>query len=181
MKMNVRSVCVLSFAALATTLAACAKSQSTPSLAFSTQSEPAIDLTGTWAFVLAASDVAASIRQECVENSGHDLTKANACWDQFAREAASEKIRFTTDGTGHTVWTSFGTEGSNEVIFLQFPVDLRSDGPSRIVGKVAGPAMGRQAAHFEKASVGTMSIDVVDAHTIVMNDPDKGRLVFSKE
>jgi hypothetical protein len=181
MKTNLRSVGVLSFAALAIGLTACAKAQSTPSLAFSTQNEPAIDLTGTWGFVLAASDVAASIRQECVESSGHDVTKASACWEQFAREAALEKIRFTTDSAGRTLWTSFGTEGSTEVIFLQVPVELRSDGPSRIVGKVAGPATGRQAAHFEKASVGTMTIDVVDARTIVMNDPSKGRLVFSKE
>jgi hypothetical protein len=186
MNVNLRSVGILSFAALATSLAACAKANdasrpSTPSLSFSTQAEPGIDLTGTWAFVLAASDVAAGIRQECVEGSGHDVTKATACWNEFAREAASEKIRFTTDGTGRTLWTSFGAKGSDEVVFLEFPVELTSDGPGRIVGRVTGPATGKQAAQFEKANVSAMHIDVVDARTIVMNDRTKGRLVFSKE
>jgi hypothetical protein len=186
MKLISRSVSVLSLVALASTLVACAKTNvaspsSTPSLAFSTQSEPAVDLTGTWAFVLAASDVATSIRQECVESSGHDITKATACWDQFAHEAALEKIRFTTDDAGRTVWTSFGVEGSDEVVFLQVPVQLKSVGPGHLEGKVIGPATGKQAAQFEKASVGAMTIDVVDARTIVMNDRRKGRLVFSKE
>jgi hypothetical protein len=177
MKLNTHALGILSVVALT----ACASRSSAPSLAFSAPSEPAADLTGTWAFVLAASDVAASIRRECVEESGHDVTKASACWDQFAREAASEKIRFTTDGSGRTVWTSFGSEGAEEIVFLQVPVELRSDGPAHVVGRVMGPATGRQAAQFEKAGVGTMSIDVVDTRTIVMNDQTKGRLVFSKE
>jgi hypothetical protein len=142
---------------------------------------PAADLSGTWAFVLASSDVATPIRERCAKSSANEVTKAQACWNEIATEAAREKIRFTTDGAGHTVWTSFGSEGSKEVVFVEVPVELAADGPGHVLAKIVGAPKGDHAAQFAKSSINLMRIEVVDARTIAMNDPKKGRLVFSKE
>ncbi len=100
---------------------------------------------------------------------------------QIATEAAREKIRFGKDASGHMVWTSFGLDGSTEKVFVQVPVELTPDGPGHVLAKVAGAPKGDMAAQFAKASINAMRIEVVDAHTIAMTDPRKGRLVYTKE
>lgn len=184
MKTNLLSLGLLS---LATVLGACASAPSDATLAASSsaastasEARPS-ELAGTWGFVLAASDVAAPIRARCAKDSSGDATKAQACWNEVAAEAANEKIRFSTDAAGHTVWTSFGSEGAKEIVFVEVPVELAADGPGHVLAKVSGAPKGDHAAQFAKASVNVMRIEVVDARTIAMNDPKKGRLVFAKE
>ena len=110
-----------------------------------------------------------------------DSKKAQACWNEVEAEATHEKIRFASDGAGHTVWTSFGAEEAKEIVFVQVPVELAADGPGHVLAKVSGAPKGDHAEQFVKASVNVMRIEVVDARTIAMNDPKKGRLVFAKE
>jgi hypothetical protein len=178
------------FAALALSivLAACASSSATDGATGSnaspvaaTKAEPAPDLSGTWAFVLASSDVAVPLREKCAKSSANDAAKSQACWDEIAQEAAREKIRFTKNTAGETVWTSFGSEGAKEIVFVQVPVELASDGPGHVLAKVAGTPKGDMAAQFAKASINVMRIELVDARTIAMNDSKKGRLVYTKE
>jgi hypothetical protein len=174
---------LLKVLSLSLLLAACASSSSpTDSAAAAvSKSETAPDLTGTWAFALSASDVAVPLRESCAKSSANDAAKKQACWDEVAAEAAREKIRFTSAESGKSVWTSFGSEGSKEIIFVQVPVELVSDGPGHVLAKVAGPPKGDMAAQFAKASINVMRIELVDARTIAMNDPKKGRLVYTKE
>ena len=185
MKTNLRTLGLLS---LATLLGACASApndaaigtRSSP-LSAAGEANPSAELLGTWAFVLSASDVAAPIRARCADEFAGDATKAGACWNEVAAEAAREKIRFATDRAGHTLWTSLGSEGAKEVVFLEVPVELAADGPGHVLAKVLGAPKGDHAAQFAKANVNVMRIEVVDARTIAMNDPKKGRLVFAKE
>jgi hypothetical protein len=186
MKTNLLSLC-LSYV-VASVLVACASAPSDAALGTSaspvsapSEAHVATDLAGTWAFVLAASDVAAPIRARCAKDASDDASKAQACWNEVATEAAREKIRFATDAAGHTVWTSFGSEGAKEIVFVEVPVELAADGPGHVLAKVSGAPKGDHAAQFAKASVNVMRIEVVDARTIAMNDPKKGRLVFAKE
>jgi len=169
-------------------LAACAGSTANDgSLASSSasstaaQAEPAADLSGTWGFVLAASDVAAPLRERCAKSSNDDASKSKACFDEVDAQAKKEKIRFSKDASGKTVWTSFETDGAKESVYVEVPVELASDGPGHVLAKVAGPPTGQHAASFAKASINAMRIEVVDARTIAMNDPKKGRLVYAKE
>ena len=187
MKTNLLSLGLLS---LATVLGACACASAPSDAAIGTSSSPvsaigeahpSADLAGTWGFVLAASDVAAPIRARCAKDFAGDTQKARACWNEVATEAAREKVRFATDGAGHTVWTSFGSEGATEIVFVEVPVELAADGPGHVLAKVSGAPKGDHAAQFAKASVNVMRIEIVDARTIAMNDPKKGRLVFAKE
>jgi hypothetical protein len=173
---------------LASLLAACAGSAAPDSAAGSTataaqasQAEPAADISGTWAFVLASSDVATPIRERCDKSSAGDAAKTKECWSEISTQAAKEKIRFSKDNAGHTIWTSFEADGGKEVVYVQVPVELASDGPGHVLAKVAGAPKGQMAEQFTKSSTNAMRIEVVDARTIAMTDPKKGRLVYSKE
>lgn len=148
--------------------------------ATATQAEPSA-LAGTWVFALTSSDVSTPLRDRCAKSSNNDAAKTQACWDEIATEAAHEKIRFAKDSAGHTVWTSFGVEGAKETVFVQVPVELASDGPGHVLAKVSGAPKGEMANQFAKSSINVMRIEVVDARTIAMTDPKKGRLVYTKE
>ena len=60
------------------------------------------------------------------------------------------------------------------------PISLAADGPKAYVGTITGTPKGAQAAKASQMPK-TMRIEVVDEKTIAMNDPKKGRLVFTKE
>ena len=146
-----------------------------------TTAEPAADLSGTWGFVLASSDVAGPLRERCDKSSGGDAAKSKDCMSEIATQAAKEKVRFSRDNAGHTVWTSFEADGGKEVVYVQVPVELAADGPGRVLAKVAGAPSGEMAEKFKQSSTNQMRIEVVDARTIAMTDPRKGRLVYAKE
>ena len=183
MKLNLRSLALISYSALAT-LAGCASSSTYEAPvggAASAHPEPAPDLSGTWALALGMSDVAKPARERCAASGAEDTGTAEACWNAIATEAAHEKIRFRKDGAGRVTWTSLGSEGPHEKVFLEFPVELAADGPGWVVMKIAGVPKGEHAAQFTKSNTRAMRVEVVDARTIAMNDPKKGRLVFAKE
>jgi hypothetical protein len=184
---TILSLGLLSLASLSISLIACAGSTANDaalgsSAASSTaEAQPAADLSGTWAFVLAASDVAAPLRERCAKSSHDDEARSKACWSEITTQAAMEKIRFAKDPSGHTVWTSFESEGGKESVYVEVPVELTADGPGHVLAKVAGAPKGDQAAAFAKSSINVMRIEVVDGRTIAMTDPKKGRLVYAKE
>jgi len=140
-------------------------------------------LVGTWAFAVAASDVAAPLRERCDRDSGGDAKKSAACFEAIRAEASHEKIRFagsSGSGAGRTLrWTSFEQEAGAETVFLEAPLELVADGPGRFVATPAGPATGPMAAKLGPHV--RMPIHLVDAHTLALEDPKKGRLVYVKE
>ncbi len=167
-------------------LVACASTapDAPTSSASSAQPSPAVsvnDIAGTWAFDLDASDPAARIREKCDAASAGDKAKSAACYAEARTESAHEKIRFTTPENGRSTWTSFGQDGAKEEVWLSLPLDLSVEDGHHFVAKVAGKPTGLQAEHFAKANVDVMRLEIVDARTIAMNDPKKGRLVFVKE
>ncbi len=169
---------------LASALAACGSTSSVePTLdsAKSAQTADPARVTGTWGFVLEASDVATHFREGCAKESGGDAAKAEACFAHVKAQAAKEKVRFGKDESGRTVWRSFGIDGGKEELFLEVPVELAADGAGHVLAKVAGPAKGFQAEKFEKAEVKAVRVEIVDERTIAMTDPKKGRLVYTKE
>jgi hypothetical protein len=174
-----RSLLVLSFsllAACAGTASPDAPEQNAQAVQALQAAQPAADINGTWVFDLDASEVASAVRQDC-------STKPNPaqCWSEIAAEAKLEKIRFAPGTDGHSRWSSFAADPKGEILFLSVPVDLSSDGPNKVLAKVAGEAKGKQAPQFAKSNINQLRIEVVDAHTIALTDPKKGRLVYSKE
>ncbi len=144
--------------------------------------EPTADISGTWVFDLDASDVAAKVREKCATEAKGDSAKQTACWDEISAEAKQEMVRFSKiEANGHATWSSFASDGKKEILFLEAPVNLSSDGTGHVLAKVAGPAKGQQAEMFAKSSTKQIRIDVVNDKTIVINDPKKGRLFYSKQ
>jgi hypothetical protein len=143
--------------------------------------DPTTTLAGTWGFVLDASDAASKVRAACEADSRGDTSRAQACYAEVKAEGATEKLRFTKDAAGRTVWTSFGDKGGGqEELFLEATFDLSSEGPTRVGAKVAGPARGKQAENAGLHIGDTWHFDILDEHTIAMTDPHKGRLVFTR-
>ena len=156
-----------------------AEPQPTSQTAAASQAER---ITGTFAFVLDASDVATTLRARCDGDSGGDVDRARACFDEIRAEAATEKIRFSRDAAGTMVWRSFGVKEGKEELFLEVPVELSPSGPQHVEAKIAGTPVGPQTASFPPGGVmPTMRVEIIDATTIAMIDPRKGRLVFSRE
>ena len=164
--------------AAAALVAACSgatstSADSTPSGA--SAAAAAADVTGTWRFALESSDVAARIRRGCGDDA--------ACFDRIATQAKNEKIRFTRDVAGKTVWTSFETVGAEEHVFLEAPIELTPNGGRHLSAKVVGAPSGLHADRFAKSGVklDALDVEIVDPHTIALTDPKKGRLVYTKE
>jgi len=181
--MNILSLGLLSLALVACSGAAAPDSApgATATAALASNTEPPADLSGTWGFVLASSDVAGPIRERCDKSGGGDAAKTKDCMAEITTQAAKEKIRFSKDSAGHTVWTSFEADGGKELVYVQVSVELTADGPGRVLAKVAGTPSGEMAEKFKQSSTNQMRIEVVDARTIAMTDPKKGRLVYAKE
>ena len=136
---------------------------------------PAPDVTGTWRFALEQSDVAKPIREECAGDE--------ACWQKIATQAAKEKIRFTRDAKGTITWTSFETDGTEEHVFLTAPIELSKATNNHLTARVSAPPSGLHADRLAKsgAKLDAMDVEIVDAKTIALKDPKKGRLVYTKE
>jgi hypothetical protein len=126
---------------------------------------------GTFMFAFEESAPSAYMRAKCAQEGA---STADACYAQIADEARQEGLRFATDDAGHTVWTSFGRGGQ---VFLQVPLALSAEGNTIAVGDPVGPITGSQ---HHPATLGRIRFEVVDATTLVMNDPDKGKLVFHR-
>jgi hypothetical protein len=176
----------LSLVSLSILLAACSGTTA-PETAQSSSAvhanEPVADITGTYVFDLEHSEVAGPIKQDCALKANGDAAKQAACYNEVNEEAGREKIRFSKlpEG-GRSLYTSFGVEpNKTEIVWLEVPLELASDGPGHVLAKVAGPANGPHAAQFGKSNINTLRIEVINAKSIAMTDPKKGRLVFNKE
>ena len=154
-------------------LFACASSSSTPepgvgSNANGVQEKSGADISGTWAFVLDASDPSSMLRGQCAVKAGCDKAKADACYAEAREEAAHEKIRFTKMDDGTSTYTAFDDlGGGKEKVYVTTKLTLASDGPTTI--------------HATMPNGTTVQVELVDAKTLALNDPKKGRLVFTKE
>ena len=153
------------------------------SAAVTSSDAPVSALTGTWVFALDESEVATKVRSDCEGRSNGDASKAAACYAEVKAEGSTEKLRFTSQAGGKTLWTSFGQHDSGEELFLEAPLILAAEGPNRYVGTVAGELRGKQAEAIKKDAPDGHGIpfELVDARTLAMPDPHKGRLVFHKE
>jgi hypothetical protein len=187
--MNISSSLSIALSCLATlAVAGCSgapdrttTSTSSAALTSSAGAEPA--LSGTWVFVLDASEVGTKVRSDCDAKAGGNAKKSAECFEEVRAEGATEKLRFARQPDGKTLWTSYSQNGTGEELFLEVPLEVSAESATRLVGKVAGAPRGKQAAEVaEQMPVGTsIPFELVDDHTLVMPDPHKGRLVFHKE
>lgn len=143
-------------------------------------SSPLVEgLTGTYDFVLEASDVAAKFRDKCKADSAGDTTRAAQCFDAIKRDASNEKIRFSRNDAGQLVWTSFAVEDNREVVFVEVPVSIAEAERGAIIAKGTGWPRGTltgQLTHLRAE----MRIERDADGLLVMIDPRKGRLAYRR-
>lgn len=137
---------------------------------------------GTFAFVFDESDPSAKVKTGCASDHPGDTAGADACYAAVAAEAAREGIRFSVDGAGRLVWTSYcGGENGKEATCLEGPVDAASESGRVVSAHFVEIPHGVQFPGLTKVPRDAMRFEVVDGDTIVMVDPQKGRLVFRRK
>src|SRR5579883_11066 len=173
------------------TLAACASQSpdapsappagaSTGSLGAADAQTPALDVLrrgGSFAFSLDESDPAKYFRDQCAKESGGDAAKADACYAHVREVGSHEGIRFSLDERKQLVWTSYGTENGTEAIYIEAPLAITTEGDRAVWGTPAGEVRGAQLAREPHPARLRVRFEVVDASTVTMVDPEKGRLV----
>ena len=112
------------------------------------------------------------------------MAKQQACLAEAQEAGAKEGFRFESAGEGKWTWISFGQDDKGaEEIFIKAMVALQQSQADRLVVKIAGEVSGKQwdampvkvrAAMLEVA----IPILVVDADTVAMDSPRKGRLIY---
>ena len=169
-----------SFALLAPfVLAACA-SAAEPAAAPPHSAIDTLRAGGTYGFVLGESDPGIKLRASCAAEHPGDAPGAAACYDAVRQMGDREGIRFSLDAGGRLVWTSYGMEEGKPVTYVEVPLEASLDKDGSVAAKqVEGPrGLQVDARQFPKDAV--LRFQVIDADTIVMPDPHKGKLVFRR-
>jgi hypothetical protein len=135
---------------------------------------------GTFAFVLDESDPGTRLHAKCDAEHAGDAPGAAACYDAIRQIAAREGIRFSLDAAGRLVWTSYGAEEGKPVSYVEVPVEASLDKDGTVAAKQVERPRGLQVDAKEFPVDAVLRFQVVDADTVVMPDPHKGRLVFRR-
>ncbi len=187
MRLIISAVCLAAITACASqspeTSSASPTGESAEQLSAANGTSPALDVLkqgGPFVFALDESDPSKAFHDQCNTQSSGDSAKADACYARIREEGAHELIRFALAADGHLVWTSYGIEDGKEVLFLEIPLAVTTDGERAVVGRAAGTARGRQAGDGVVSPSKRIRFEVPDASTVAMVDPQKGRLVFHR-
>jgi hypothetical protein len=132
---------------------------------------------GTYWFVFDESlGVADPVKGECARRSP-DPSTAEACVDRIRKAGAQEGIRLSGSDPARLVWTSFGVTGGAEEVYVELPLAVTGVDGARVEVRPTGPARGTHAPTGDRAPQ-RLVFEVLDASTVAMIDPDKGRMVF---
>ena len=135
---------------------------------------------GTFAFVLGESDVGTKLRASCAGEHPGDAAGAAACFDAVRQQGDREGIRFSLDAAGRLVWTSYGVEEGKPVTYVVGPLEASLDKDGTIAAKQSERPHGLQVDAKSFPTDAVIRFQVIDADTVVMPDPHKGKLVFHR-
>lgn len=136
---------------------------------------------GTFAFVFDESDPSAKVKAGCASEHPGDAAGAQACYAAVAAEAAREGIRFSVDGAGRLVWTSYCAQDGKDATCLEGPLEAASESGRVVSAHFVDIPHGVQFPQMDHVPRQALRFEVIDGDTIVMVDPDKGRLVFRRK
>ena len=125
----------------------------------------------------------AAANAECAEEAAGVAAKQAACVAKVVADGAKEGFRFEPAGDKWT-WVSFGQDADgNEEVYIQAVVDAQPSEFDQLIIKVAGDVAGKQwdamPADIQSTLRATaMTILVVDADSVAMISPKKGKLIY---
>jgi hypothetical protein len=160
-------------------LAACA-SAADPGVAHPRSALDVLRAGGSYGFVLDESDPAATFRAQCAAQHPGDAPGASACYAAIQKEAAVEGIRFTLDEAGRLVWTSYGIEDGNPATYMEAPLTASLEKEGVVATTMAERPHGLQVQGKEFPMDKVLRFEVPAPDTVVMTDPQKGKLVFRR-
>jgi len=125
-------------------------------------------------------DESTTVRDMMTERCQHDQpANVAACVDAVRQQGNVEGVRFSGSDPSSLTWTSFGHEDGKELVYLDVPLAITDTDGSIVHTRVNGAVKGLQAEKAApKLAQGGPPFEVIDAKTIAMTDPGKGRLVF---
>jgi hypothetical protein len=135
---------------------------------------------GTFAFVLGESDPGIKLRAQCATDHPGDAAGAAACYDAVRQQGDREGIRFSVDAAGRLVWASYGVEEGKPVTYVEGPLEASLDKDGSIAAKQSERPHGLQVEAKDFPTDAVLRFQVIDADTVVMPDPHKGKLVFRR-
>lgn len=136
---------------------------------------------GTFGFVLDESDPGVKAKASCASEHPNDAAGADTCYGAIATEAAREGIRFSVDGAGRLVWTSYCAENGQDATCMEGALDASPESDRVVSAHFVEIPRGVQLPHIDHVPSQVLRFEVVDGNTIVMLDPQKGRLVFRRK
>jgi hypothetical protein len=160
-------------------LAACA-SAAEPSAAPVRGAIDTLRAGGTYAFVLDESDPGTNLHASCAAEHPGDATGAAACYDAIRQVAAHEGIRFSVDAAGRLVWTSYGVEEGKPATYVEVALETSLDKEGIVAARQMERPHGLQVDAHGFPADAVLRFQVIDAETVVMPDPHKGKLVFRR-
>jgi len=140
-------------------------------------------------FAMRESAVFAELEAGCKKEVGGDTdrVKIDLCLRKVETEAMREGIRFDKGEGEQLVYVSFGKKpDGTEDVFLKVAVTVQTGGPqNQLRTKAAGKPEGMQVAKMPPEAIEQMQaaefvVEAVDATTVVVLDPKKGKLVYHK-
>ena len=135
---------------------------------------------GSFDFVLDESAPGATQHTRCGSEHPGDEAGEKACYEQIRQVASHEGIRFSVDGQGRLVWTSYGMEDGKPVTYVDVPLTASLEAGGVVAAKLADRPRGLQVEHHPMDPSTVLRFQVVDANTVVTVDPGKGKLVFRR-
>lgn len=134
---------------------------------------------GTFMFNLDKSDdVKKAKTDECAKKAKKDEKKQADCMTAAATEAQTEGVKFEKNDKGEWVFTSFGKAKDKDVTFLKGTFKVAKDDDTSVTVNPDGKLEGTQA---KGPAPKEMVFQVPDESTVVITDPKKGKLVYTKK
>jgi hypothetical protein len=160
-------------------LAACASSAE-PAASPTVSALDTLKAGGTFAFVLDESAPGVKLHASCAAEHPGDPAAASACYEAIRQVAAHEGIRFSQDPAGRLIWTSYGVEEGKPATYIEGALSASLEPEGIVAAKFAEAPHGLSVDKHPMDPTMVLRFQVVDASTVITDDPHKGRLVFRR-
>lgn len=131
-----------------------------------------------WDFTLsfADSDVKQKATEECQKKVEDDEKKLSECVAKVQAEMAHDRIEFAKDDKGSWWFVALGKQKGKEIVYNKIQVEIARDETDKLVLTPKGKDLGKKPIRKLPPE---LVVEMPDEYSVVLNHPDRGKLVFS--